>query len=155
MCEGVNQILEDGEGFEIQLMHHQESETTLRSDFFDLMGGHETELKLKFFAPFRSMTIQTVLLANRHKGTFTKVLDAMKAWADRNKIELIIESVLSYEMEQCAMKNGFKPYLPSGQYIEVGSFFDDAMPKHIIFAGNYIYGEGVHEHPRWCFDRAF
>lgn len=140
MALEVRDILEGAEGFDIDIMHNAFLETTYRTYFEDLTGEHETRLNFKYFAPFKSMTIQNILFENRHRGTGTKILTLLKEWAKANDIrQVIIESVLSVEMSKCAIKNGFMPDRSSGQDIYLGSMFDETIPKQLIFAGNYVY----------------
>lgn len=114
--------------------------STYRMLFYDPQQDHLTELKLKYFAPWKSLTIQTVLFENRRQGTMTKILDLIKSRAKECSIDkIVIESVLSPEMSHCALKNGFQIDPTSGNYIHVKSFFEDSDSKETIFAGNYIY----------------
>lgn len=117
--------------------------STYRMLFYDPVQDHTTELKLKYFAPLKFLTIQTVLFENRRQGTMTTILNLIKSKAKECNIDkIVIESVLSPEMSHCALKNGFQIDFNSGNYIQVKSFFEDSDSKETIFAGNYIYTIG-------------
>lgn len=136
----IRDIIQQGEGFAIQVYYRKDSETCFRTYFEDLSKEHQTKMDLKYFAPFGSLTIQNILFENRHKGIGTKILTLLKEWARAYGIkQVIIESVLSIEMSKCAIKNGFMPDRSSGQDIYLGSMFDETIPKQLIFAGNYVY----------------
>lgn len=102
-----------------------------------------TRLEMKYFAPFRSLTIQHVIFDNRRQGTMTRVLNFLKNAAEFCNIDkIVIESVLSPEMSKCALKNGFQIQESSGSYITASSFFNDNDEKETFFGGNYVYETG-------------
>ncbi|MCM1224630.1 MAG: hypothetical protein NC548_60305 [Lachnospiraceae bacterium] len=114
--------------------------STCRINIEDLSGEHDTQLKMKYFAPWKSFIVQSVLFENRRQGTMTKILDLIKSQANECQIDkIVIESVLSPEMSHCALKNGFKVDESSGGYIDVKSFFEENSEKETIFGGNYVY----------------
>lgn len=117
--------------------------STCRLEVHSTAEDAVTRIELKYFAPFKSLTIQNVIFDNRRQGTMTEILNLIKNVAEDCSIDkIIIESVLSPEMSRCALKNGFQIQESSGSYITASSFFNENDEKETFFGGNYVYEIG-------------
>jgi hypothetical protein len=129
----IQPVLEQGEGFEVDILFNHFLSTTYRINFHDIIGEHETVLNIKYFSVLRNLIIQEVFLENRRAGTFTRILDIIKSWAKDHYIPIVtIESIITPEMASCALKNGFVIQESSGMYLPDSN-------GNLFFSGNYIW----------------
>ena len=112
--------------YELKSILEQDSNEEL--DIWESMGrlfinGMNSKLMIRFNNYMNTITIAKIALKNKKVGIGTRILQWIEDFAKQNNYNtIIIESTTTHEINQFAIKHGFKPIQHQGMYYE-GEFF--------------------------------